>query len=407
MPDFAYTARDSSGQAVTGTVAADSMAAALVRIRAEGRFPVAVRPVEQAQSESLEESLPRANVRASRAEIIQFSQQLSTMIETGVTLAEALDCIATQAAKPKLKALVSDISDAVQGGMSLSEALQRHPRSFSVLYLSLIKASEKTGQMSKMLSRATTYLRDEQDIRRRVTGAMIYPSIMFAFVIATTIFLLSFVLPRFTTIYKTKNAALPLPTKFVMTLSDGLVNHWMAIVTGVAAIVVGTIFAMRSEGGARVWHYIQINTPLVGAVYKRLQLARSLRVVGTMAGAGVTLMDCVAVACDICRNSYFRDLWKKIADQIQAGRQLSDPLFNSPLVPRSVAQMIYSGEKGGKLGFVMEQVSGFAEAELKEQITALTRYIEPAMIMLMGVIIGTICLALLLPIFTISKVIGS
>ena len=131
-----------------------------------------------------------------------------------------------------------------------------------------------------------------------------------------------------------------------------------------------------------------------------------MRMIGTMAGAGVSLVDCVHTAIDLCPNSYFREMWDDVLVQIQAGKQMSEPMRQSPLVPRSIAQMLYSGEKGGKLGFVMEQVAGYSETELKEKIAELTRYIEPAMIVVMGVIIGGVALALMLPIFTISKVVA-
>ena len=139
---------------------------------------------------------------------------------------------------------------------------------------------------------------------------------------------------------------------------------------------------------------------------RKLHLARGMRMIGTMAGAGVTLVDCVTTAHDLCGNLHFRELWDEVSRKIQTGKQLSDPLFASPLVPRSVAQMIHSGEKSGKLAAVMEQVSTFAEQELKDKITELTRYIEPAMIILMGLLIGGVALAMMLPIFTISRVVA-
>jgi type IV pilus assembly protein PilC len=135
-----------------------------------------------------------------------------------------------------------------------------------------------------------------------------------------------------------------------------------------------------------------------------MHLSRSLRMIGTMAGAGVPLVDCVTTAGDLSTNTYFKDLWISVLEKISAGKQLCEPLFESNLVPRSVAQMIHSGEKSGKLAYVMEQISGFAETELKEKIAEMTRYIEPAMIIVMGVIIGGVALALLLPVFTISRV---
>ncbi len=404
MPDFTYTARTSDGQATSGTIAADSIGQAIQAIRAEGRFPVSVKPATAVHDAVSQASVARGGVRISRAELIQLSTQLAIMIQTGVQLTEALDCIAKQSDRPKVQALVADVSQRIQGGASFSEALARHPRSFPMLYLALIRASEKSGMLARLLSRATAYLRDEQETIRKVRGALIYPMIMLSFAMVTTIFLLTFVLPRFTVIYAAKQAALPLPTKILMGMSNFLVHHWMGILTVLGALIAVGFSFFRSTAGAAIWHSMQLNVPLFGALYRKVHLARGLRMVGTMAGAGVALMDCINVAHDLCANSHFRQLWRRAGEQIQSGKQFSDPLFDSPLVPRSVAQMIYSGEKSGKLAQVMDQVSGYAEQELKEQIAALTRYIEPAMIILMGFIIGGICLALLMPIFTISKV---
>lgn len=404
MPTFAFTARDSSGRPVSGTLAASNAGEVLQTLRSEGKFPVAVKVAEPQRSETAAGSIGRRGIKVSRAEIIQFSMQLSIMVETGVQLSEALDCIAKQAEKPQLRELVGDLSEQLQGGTSLSEALGRHPRSFPRLYVALIRASEKSGMLSRLLTRATGYLRDEQETLRRVKGALTYPMIMFLFAMSTTIFLLTFVMPRFTVIYAMKKAALPAPTQMLMNVSDLLVNHWPPILAGAIGLVIALFMGLRTPAGARVWHYVQLHAPLFGKLYRKLHLSRGLRMVGTMAGAGVNLMDCVNTAHDLCDNTYFRDLWQQVGNQIQAGRQLSDPLFDSPLVPRSVSQMIFSGEKSGKLASVMEQVASYAEGELKEQIAALTRYIEPAMIVIMGAIIGSVSLALLLPIFSISKV---
>jgi len=404
MTNFAYTARDSSGRSVSGTLAAPSMGEVLQLLRAEGKYPVSVRPAEQENKSTV--FLPNGGIKIPRADVIQVSTQLAIMLETGVTLNEALESIAKQSEKPRVQQIMDDLCEFLQGGNSFSDALSRHPRSFPMLYVALIRASEKSGMMARLLNRATTYLRDEQETIRKVKGALTYPGIMFGFAVTVTTFLLAFVLPRFTAIYANKKAALPGPTKFLMAVSDFLVNDWMILVTAIVTIVVGWMLYVRTSAGARLWHFIQLNVPLFGKLYRKLHLARGLRMCGTMAGAGVQLLECVKTAHDLCPNTYFRDLWQQVGDQIQAGKQLSEPLFASPLVPRSVAQMLYSGEKSGKLAMVMEQVSAYAELELKEQITNMTRYIEPLMIMVMGLIIGGVALALLLPIFTISKVLA-
>lgn len=408
MATFVYTARDNAGLAVSGTLSADSIAEVTQALRREGKYPTSVRPADSmpAGQTGAPAGLSATGIRVPRADIIALSTQLSIMLETGVTLLEALDCVAAQSIKPNVKRLAEDLSTCVQGGTDFSTALSRHPRSFPRLYVAIIKASERSGMMSRMMNRATAYLRDEQETMRRVKGALTYPAIMLAFAVTTTLFLLAFVLPRFTVIYANKGAALPLPTKILMAASDAVVGHWMMLLTvALTAAVIGWIF-FRTPGGARTWHYIQLHVPLIGGMYQKLHLARGMRMIGTMAGAGVNLVDCVTTAHDLCANSYFRQMWDDVSRKIQTGKQLSEPLFGSPLVPRSIAQMIHSGEKSGKLAAVMEQVAAYSEQELKDKIAEMTRYIEPAMIIFMGLLIGGVALALMLPIFTISKVVA-
>ncbi len=401
MPSFVFQARDQSGAACSGTLVADSAAAVGAQLRAEGKYPTLIR---DAQEQDAQKQLSPRGIRLSRAEVIEFTQQLSVMIETGVTLCDALECMGTQAIKPAPKQLIADLHQQVREGNDFSSAMARHPRTFPRLLITLIKAGEKSGMMGKLLARATVYLRDEQDTRRRVRGALTYPGIMLGFAISTTIFLMAFVMPKFTTIYASKNTQLPGPTRLLMALSDGLVGHWMGLLAGVGTAAGLAWWYFHTPGGRRVWHYVQLRIPLLGPVFAKVHLARGLRMVGTMATSGVNLMDCVATAKDLAGNGYYADLWADVSQQIEAGHQLSEPLFRSKLVPRSVTQMLHSGEKGGKLSFVMEQVAMFSEQELKEKIADLTRYIEPAMIVVMGFIIGGVALALLLPIFTISRV---
>jgi type IV pilus assembly protein PilC len=401
---YAYTARDENGAPINGTMQGASINEVTQQLRASGKYPISIKPFNGDRPSS--ERSDNAGIKISRADVIQIIQQLSIMVETGVTLAEALDCIAQQAIKPNIKKLVEDLETQVQAGTDFSAALARHPKSFPRILVALIKAAEKSGMLSKLMKRANAYLRDEQETLRRVKGALTYPGIMLAFAVTTTIFLLAFVLPKFTTIFASKGAALPLPTQILMTMSGFIVNHWAILIIASGIIGVGGFFFFSSVIGQRVWHFIQLNTPLMGPMFKKLHLSRGLRMVGTMASSGVTLVDCVGTAKDLCGNVYYRELWDEVLQQIQTGKQMSEPLSHSPLVPKSVAQMIHSGEKSGKLGQITEQVAEFSEQELKETITELTRYIEPAMIVVMGAIIGGVALALMLPIFTISRVVA-
>jgi type IV pilus assembly protein PilC len=402
MPLYAYIARDSAGAQLEGTLQAINAEQASQMLRAQGRFASSVRPVsDKARAASA------AGIKIKRDEVIGFSNQLAVMLDTGVTLAEALECCSENASRPQVKELLESLSSQVHNGIDFSVALSKHPRSFPKLYVALIQASEKSGMMSRLLTRATQYLKDEQEILRKVRGALTYPGIMFGFALLTTVFLLVFVMPRFTVIYANKGAALPTPTKILMTLSNGLVSYWMYIVPALALMIFGGAMYLRTAPGKIVKDWVSLKVPMIGPMLQKLHLSRGLRTIGTMASAGVALVDCVETARTLSANSYFSELWSQVSSQIQNGRPFSEPLRASPLVPGSVARMLASGEKGGKLAMVMEQVATFAEIELKEKIHELTRYIEPVMIMMMGLLIGGVTLALLLPIFSISKVVAN
>ncbi|CAN5399578.1 type II secretion system F family protein [soil metagenome] len=408
MAKYTYTARDSSGAAATGTIEAASLSEVSAQLRAEGKYATSITPVADEKAKaagSTSSYVPgQRGIKIPRNELIQFSMQLSIMVETGVTLSDALECIAQQTVKPQTKALVQDLLATVRSGTDFSTALQRHPRSFPTLYIALIKASERSGMMSKLIMRATEYLRDEQEIVRKVKGALTYPAIMLSFAVLATTGLLAFVLPKFTAIYAAKAAALPVPTKVLMAISDFLVAHYISLPLGVGVTALAVYMYVSTPGGKRTADFLQLRLPLLGAMFRKLHLARGLRMIGTMSASGVTLIDCVNTARDLCNNSYFQEMWDSVLEQIKAGRQMSEPMFASPLVPRSIAQMLHSAERSGKLAYVMEQVAGYSETELKENITEMTRYIEPAMIVLMGIVIGGIAMAMLLPIFTISRV---
>lgn len=401
MPLYAFTARDASGTLVEGTMQAVTADEAMRMLRAQGKFATSLK-----STSDVAKPAGHRGIKIKRDEVIQFSNQLAIMLDTGVTLAEALECCSENAGRPQVRELLADLTAQVHNGVDLSAALARHPRSFPKIYIALIQASEKSGMMSRLLARATQYLKDEQEILRKVRGALTYPGIMFGFALTTTIFLLVFVMPRFTVIYANKGAALPTPTRLLMSLSNGLVTYWMYIVPSIAAVVFAALLFVRTAQGKVFKDWLSLRIPLIGPMLQKLHLSRGLRTIGTMACAGVALVDCVETAGSLSGNTYFRELWAKVSSQIQNGRPFSEPLRDSPLVPGSVSRMLASGEKGGKLALVMEQVSSFSEVELKEKIHELTRYIEPAMIMIMGLLIGSVTLALLLPIFSISKVVA-
>jgi type IV pilus assembly protein PilC len=247
----------------------------------------------------------------------------------------------------------------------------------------------------------------EARIVRQVRGAMMYPMVMLTTAIGVTVFLLIFVLPRFATIYQSRGSALPLPTQILMSASEAVTGYWPLWVAGVVALVVGLIVALNTEGGKRGFDWLKLNVPVLRNMFRNLYVARASRTLGTMIGAGVSMLEAVAIVRGVTNNSYYRDLWDEVDEALQQGMQLSDPLLKSDLMPRSVTQMIRSGEHAGRLGHVLEKVAEFTELEFDESVKTTTQMIEPIMIGTMGGLVGFVAIALLLPIFSIGNVVSS
>ena len=361
-------------------------------------------------------SLPyfgRRESRLRRADLLEVSEQVAVMLDAGVRVADAVETCREQAelaGQTDVADVLGRVGRRVENGEPLSDALAHFPESFPSVYVALVRAGEKSGLMTAMLQRAVAYLRDEREILQKVRGAMTYPAIMMAFALCTTVAMLVFVLPRFTGLYAGKEDRLPVPTKILMAVSDGLVGYWWAIAPGVALAALGVWRWLSTDGGREWWHATQLRLPLVGPMYRRLHLSRGLRMLGTLGGAGVGLVDCLDTARELATNVWYAALWQDVADQIRAGRPVSEPLrdgdLGAALVPPSVAQMVRAGEAGGRLSDVSQKIAGHAERELRQSVDQATRYIEPAMIVLMGGLIGGITMAMLLPVFTVGRVVA-
>lgn len=404
MAKFTYQARDASGRMDSGTIAANSVAEATRMLRKDGK---AVLSVRQEQTELTEYARAQARKsRIKRDQIIFFTNQLAVMVDTGVPLSEALESIAAQTEHPGMKVVVEDISEDIKGGLEFSAALAKYPRLFNDLYVALIRASEASGSMGTMLERLSAYMAAERDTRKTIKGAMMYPMCMLVFCTMVVTGLMVFILPRFEKIYANKGAALPVPTRVLMTISHTMTAYWPVFLGGVAAVIVGLYMYVRSDGGREVVDKIKISLPPIGGMYRKASLARMLRTMATMVSSGVAMLDAIKITACAAGNRHYRRVWEGLGEGVKEGANLSDQLFLCPLVPATVSQMISAGEKTGRLGPVMDRVAKFCEDDLRIAVKSLTSLIEPLMIIVMGLLVGGIAMALLLPIFSLSKVVA-
>jgi type IV pilus assembly protein PilC len=366
---------------------------------------------QQAQERTGAE-LRRAKIKST--ELILFTTQLSVMLDSGVVLSDALDAIAESTSarnSATFKWIIMDVSETVKNGENFSRALASYPRIFGAMFISMVKASEASGKMAEMLSVLAGYLNFESETRKRIKGALTYPFIMALMAVAATGTLMFFVLPRFMGIYEARGAALPKLTQVLVRFSKLLGNFefMTGAVTVAILAVAGLYWWARSVSGRRVIDYIKIHTPVIGTMFIDTVVTRSMRIMATMVNTGVSLLESIRVVQGSCQNYFFQRLWIDVDERIQDGYQLSESILISSdreLIAPGIIQMLRAGEKSGKLGEVCDKVSVFYEKKLENSIRSVMALIEPVMIVIMGSIIGTIAIALLLPVFRISSVIA-
>ena len=333
------------------------------------------------------------------------------MLDSGVVLSDALDAIAEQAEPGAFREIIIDVAESVKAGENFSKALAAYPKVFSPMFISMVKASEASGRMAEMLRVLSGYLNFEAETRKRIKGALTYPFIMVLMAVAATGTLMFFVLPRFMRIYEARGAALPKLTQVLVGFSKMLGNFELMTVI-VTALILGsaTLYYWSStKMGRRLIDYIKIHTPVVGTMFVDMVITRSMRIMSTMVNTGVRLLESIQVIEGSCQNCYFQELWADVNGKIRDGYQLSESILVSPrgqLIAPGIIQMLRAGEKSGKLGEVCDKISVFYEKKLEASIRNVMTLIEPLMITILGGIIGTVAIALLLPVFRISTVIA-
>lgn len=395
---FQYKVRDPLGKVHEGELEATNQEDAAQKLRSEG-FQV----LKLEEDEELLNLLPR---KIHKSDIIYIANQLAIMVDTGIPLSSALEGICSQEENPTLKKLLLDIKSRVEGGEDFSSALASYPKYFDKTFVSLIKASEQTGSMGPMLERIAEYLRKELDTRNKVRAALSYPVVMMVLALGVTIFLLTFVMPKFAPLFSRKGVKLPKPTVVMISVSQCLIEYWWAWLIGAAALVIGFLIFRSTQTGRKYLDWSKIRIPILGSMFRKVIISRSIRTLGTMIGSGVSMLDAIQLCGDVSGNYYYERAWKYVLDEITKGNRISDALSGNDLFPATLVQMIGAGEETGKLDYVLDKVSVYYDREVENSLKTATSLIEPIMITVMGVIVGGIAMSLLLPIFSLSRMPG-
>jgi len=408
MPQYRFQARLASGQVQAGILAADSATTAAALLRNEGHHVLSLVPAQSGSAQVGSHLIKALNYSSgpTQKDVLDFTTQLAVMIRAGISLRAALEGIADQAANAKFKKILLSIKLDVESGKQFSEAISKYPKLFGPLYVNMVRASEMSGSFAKMLDRIASYISHGLETRKMVIGASIYPAIIGVMAISVTVFMMTFVLPRFAGVFEGKEAVLPWPTKFLMGASDWMVHYWWSLAVGSAAGAVGFVVFIRTEVGRLWFDKTKLTVPLFKRMFRALYVSRSLHTMGELLNAGVPMLDTLAITGDISGNLLYKKLWRNVYAAVKQGKKVQSQLARSTLLPKSVVQMVGAGEESGRLGEVLEEISAYYHKALRDAIKAVTSMIEPLMIVLMGAAVGFIAMAIILPIFKMSSLVG-
>ncbi|MFG0305334.1 MAG: type II secretion system F family protein [Phycisphaerales bacterium JB040] len=405
MANYNYQIRNSGGQMQQGVIAADNAATASAILRNQGAHVISVSAVKEGRSSGGSFLASINSRKPGMKDVLDFTTQLAVMIRAGISLRSALEGIADQTTNPRFKEVVVQLRTDVESGKAFSDALSAHPKLFNSLYVNMVKASEMSGSFSEMLDRIAGYMAQQLETRKMVVGASIYPAIIGILAVVVTVFLLTFVLPKFYTLFEGKEEVLPFATVFLMGLSKFVIAQWPYLVGGLVLMIGALWAALRTEVGIFWLDRLKLAVPVMKAMFRSLYITRSLQTMGQLINAGVPMLDTIQITGDIAGNQLFTAMWQRVYQSVKQGKKIATPLNESDLLPRSVSQMISAGEESGKLGEVLDEISSYYAKLLKDQIKAVTGMIEPLMILLMGTIVGFIAMAIILPIFKMSQIV--
>jgi len=408
MPTYRYQVKTAAGELSVGVLSAENAQTCAALLRNQGLHVLALNPVggAGARADFMSKLREMNTGKPTQKHVLDFTTQLAVMVRAGISLRAALEGIAEQTEHAAFKKIIMGLKTDVESGKQFSEAIARKPKLFGPLYMNMVRASEVSGSFGKMLDRIAANIAQQIETKKMVVGAMIYPGVIGGMATGVTVFLLTFVLPRFAAVFEGKEDALPWSTTFLMGLSAFMVEQWPLIIGALLALSIGMFFFLRTELGGYWLDRTKLNFPVFRGMFRALYISRSLKTMGELINAGVPMLDTLAITGDISGNRLYKRLWRGVYGSVKEGKKVSQPLSKTTLLPRAVVQMISAGEESGKLGEVLDEVSEFYGLQLKDRIKAVTSMIEPIMIIVMGSVVGFIAMAIILPIFKMSQIVN-
>jgi general secretion pathway protein F len=432
MNAFRYQALEANGAPVEGVIEAEDRRMALQLLVQRGLFPSnlesssggavaleagdgrerpsSARRVAEGESDSRRAEATYARPARTgrpirRKDITAFTREMSALLAAAIPIPQALDGLGEEEENPALRQVVLKISDSVRRGASLSSALEEHPRLFTRLYVSMVRVGEEAGQLPLVMNDLANLLEHEDEVRGEVLAAVAYPLFVLCFGAVTVTVLLTWVMPRLFGMLQEMLQVLPLPTLVLLRVSSFLHRYWLGLVVGIPAAIVGLGFYLRTPRGAELWDKTKLRLPVIGAVFRAAALSRFARTLGTLAKSGVSLLPALKIVENTIGNRVLARQIARVAEDTRGGHSLATPLRKLGIFPRTVVQMIDVGEESGRLDEMLLKVADIEERQMRARTKTLISLLAPILILVVGALVGFIVIALLLPIFKMSRAI--
>jgi general secretion pathway protein F len=401
MPVYKYTAINENGKSLQGIVDADSPKAASDKLKREGVFLSSLKEVKKDKGRGM------FRLRGiSTSELAVTTRQFSTLISAGLPLEASLQALGEQTEDPRLSQVLTEVRDRISEGSSLANALTEHSRVFSDLYINIVKAGESSGTLDIVLLRLADFLEKQSALRARVRSAMVYPIFMFLIGSGVLFFMMSYVIPRIAKIFEESSKSLPLITVALIGFSNFISNNLIALLVVLGGIVFIVFRFKKTDRGKEFYDRLIFKVPIFGKIAKLVAISRFTRTLGTLIGSGIPLLEALEIGEAVVGNSVYVQTLSNVRENVREGTSLATPLRESGVFPPLVTRMIAVGEQTGEMEEMLVKIGDMYDLQVETYVSTLTSLLEPVMILIIGVIIGFIVFAILLPIFDLTSTIG-
>jgi len=411
MPTFKYEAKNFGGKKVSGTLDCSDQDAAISELRKRNLIVLSVKASGGGKGGgkgggALKGVLTDSNPNRYKSrgdEIVVFTRQLSTMVAAGIPLVEGLEILQEQAENAGFAAVLDSVVEDIRAGGDLSNAFAKYPRCFDTIYVAMVNAGEVSGQLDTILVRLAEYQEATQHLKREIRAAMTYPIVSLVLVLGITLFLMIGIVPKFKDVFASMDITLPALTSGTLWVAEWMTENIVMMFVALIAAVIGVKVYKKTKSGSRQVDWLKLHVPIFGSLFRKVALSRFSKTFATMVKSGVPILETLEIVSTTVGNQVISEAVDRAKENVRQGETLSEPLAQSPEFPPMVTKMIGIGERSGALETLLDKISEFYDDQVSAAVKSLTSLIEPIMIAIMGFLVGTIVLAVFLPIFELQK----